>query len=144
MNCWDECCCWVPLSFTEIKEGEATERHAVLEDLKPLTIYKAFIMVSTSGGSLNGSVVTLETGSVGELYLFQFWDTQSGNFCIPNIYCERKLTCVCVCILCLAHFNRSLCSCSDWHPSMCWTNSDLHHHHADYCSEAETVRLPTK
>ncbi|KAG5271419.1 hypothetical protein AALO_G00179530 [Alosa alosa] len=46
---------------------EATERRVVLRDLKPHTRYKALLMVSTSGGSLNGSVETLQTGSVDAL-----------------------------------------------------------------------------
>ncbi|KAL2084935.1 hypothetical protein ACEWY4_020453 [Coilia grayii] len=41
----------------------ARERRVILKDLKPLTTYQAFIMVSTCNGSRNGTIVTLNTGS---------------------------------------------------------------------------------
>ncbi|XP_031432113.1 granulocyte colony-stimulating factor receptor [Clupea harengus] len=55
---------WDEHGDTKVIEVKATERRGVLKDLKPLTPYKAFIMVSTWGGSLNGSTVTLNTGSL--------------------------------------------------------------------------------
>ncbi|XP_062395294.1 granulocyte colony-stimulating factor receptor [Sardina pilchardus] len=50
---------------TEVKYTNETS--IVLRDLKPQTRYRALIMVSTSGGSLNGSVVNLQTRSVDVL-----------------------------------------------------------------------------
>lgn len=39
-----------------------TERSVILTDLKPVSIYKAFISASTAGGTVNGTIVTLKTG----------------------------------------------------------------------------------
>lgn len=44
---------------------------AVVKDLQPFTIYSAFVEVHTMGGSFNGSVQYLTTGSIGE-YLWPY------------------------------------------------------------------------
>lgn len=49
-------------------ETESTNRHVVLKDLNPFTIYELFLMTSTNGGSVNGSTVTVKTASIGINY----------------------------------------------------------------------------
>lgn len=79
------------LFFTEVTEVITTDKHVVLKNLKPLTTYKAFIMVSTSGGSMNGSVASLETGSVGELTYSSSKTLETlGSFLYPKIQRELK------------------------------------------------------
>lgn len=52
-------------------DTERTNRQVVLKDLYPLTIYKLFLMTSTHGGSVNGSIVTVKTASIGIDYRLQ-------------------------------------------------------------------------
>lgn len=49
-------------------DTERTNRQVVLKDLYPLTNYKLFLMTSTHGGSVNGSIVTVKTASIGNDY----------------------------------------------------------------------------
>ncbi|XP_053488053.1 granulocyte colony-stimulating factor receptor [Ictalurus furcatus] len=49
---------------TRVIETESTNRHVVLKDLNPFTIYELFLMTSTNGGSVNGSTVTVKTASI--------------------------------------------------------------------------------
>ncbi|MBN3280741.1 IL6RB protein, partial [Polyodon spathula] len=46
---------------TGMRVVDAPEMRVILENLKPSTEYKAFIMVSTDAGSLNGTALTLST-----------------------------------------------------------------------------------
>ncbi|XP_041759596.2 granulocyte colony-stimulating factor receptor [Coregonus clupeaformis] len=52
---------WDEQGNTKVVTAELEKRRVVLEELNPSSSYKAFIMVSTGGGSLNGSEVTLKT-----------------------------------------------------------------------------------
>uniref|UniRef100_A0AAY4D6H2 Uncharacterized protein n=1 Tax=Denticeps clupeoides TaxID=299321 RepID=A0AAY4D6H2_9TELE len=54
----------------KVIESDQKKRRVVLRDLKPQAVYRAFIMVRTDGGSINGSFVTLQAGSVGELKIW--------------------------------------------------------------------------
>lgn len=44
---------------------DTLDRHVVLKELYPFTIYEIFLMTSTHGGSVNGFTVTVKTTSIG-------------------------------------------------------------------------------
>lgn len=47
---------------------DTEDRHVMIKDLYPLTMYELFLMTSTHGGSVNGSTVTVKTASIGINY----------------------------------------------------------------------------
>ncbi len=63
------------------------ETSIVVRDLQPLTKYEALLTVHTMGGSLNGSVVALATGHIGE-YLF-LYDHTVQIYIYIYIYIDR-------------------------------------------------------
>ncbi|XP_036395213.1 granulocyte colony-stimulating factor receptor isoform X1 [Megalops cyprinoides] len=55
---------WDERGRTEAVTARPAERRVMLRDLRALSMYKAFIVASTEGGSVNGTIVTLKTASV--------------------------------------------------------------------------------
>lgn len=60
----------MPLPLTvnvpdKVLDINGTERHVVLKDLHSSTIYDILLLTSTIGGSVNGSIVTVKTPSIG-------------------------------------------------------------------------------
>ncbi|XP_069559935.1 granulocyte colony-stimulating factor receptor [Brachyistius frenatus] len=51
---------WVEKGPVNIVTADPEERKVILEDLNTVSLYEAFMMVSTSGGSLNGSTIHFE------------------------------------------------------------------------------------
>uniref|UniRef100_A0A3P8YSW1 Colony stimulating factor 3 receptor n=1 Tax=Esox lucius TaxID=8010 RepID=A0A3P8YSW1_ESOLU len=58
---------WNEQGNIKVVDAAVEKRSVILDGLKPSSNYKAFIMVSTGGGSLNGSEVTLKTESLDPL-----------------------------------------------------------------------------
>ncbi|XP_064801479.1 granulocyte colony-stimulating factor receptor isoform X2 [Oncorhynchus masou masou] len=58
---------WDEQGNTKVVTAELEKRRVVLQELDRSSLYKAFIMVSTGGGSLNGSEVTLKTEPMDDL-----------------------------------------------------------------------------
>ncbi|XP_030639059.1 granulocyte colony-stimulating factor receptor, partial [Chanos chanos] len=59
--------CWDEEDNVKVFSVNKTQRRLVFRDLKPYSMYKAFLMVSTEGGSLNGTVVTFQTEVIDAL-----------------------------------------------------------------------------
>ncbi|CAN9513827.1 unnamed protein product [Ophioblennius macclurei] len=52
---------WNEKGPVNIVDVDPTERKVVLQDLKPVSLYEAFMMVNTFGGSMNGSTIHFKT-----------------------------------------------------------------------------------
>ncbi|XP_066540138.1 granulocyte colony-stimulating factor receptor [Hoplias malabaricus] len=55
---------WDDKDKDNIRDVEETENHALLKNLHPSSSYNIFLMTSTAGGSVNGSIVTVNTPSI--------------------------------------------------------------------------------
>lgn len=56
-----------PLIFSNASHVviDTKDRHVVLKELYPFTVYEIFLMTSTRGGSVYGFTVTVKTASIG-------------------------------------------------------------------------------
>lgn len=52
-------------AFLSVVNADLEERRVILRDLNTVFLYEAFIMVSTFGGSLNGSAIHFEIEPFG-------------------------------------------------------------------------------
>lgn len=59
------------LTFPSVVTADLQERRVVLENLHSELMYQAFMMVSTYGGSLNGSRIHFEVEPFGWCYIVQ-------------------------------------------------------------------------
>lgn len=51
--------------FFLVGDGDLDKRRVLLKDLNPLSLYEAFLMASTLGGSWNGSAIHFKTEPFG-------------------------------------------------------------------------------
>uniref|UniRef100_A0A8C6UW14 Colony stimulating factor 3 receptor n=1 Tax=Neogobius melanostomus TaxID=47308 RepID=A0A8C6UW14_9GOBI len=72
---------WKENGTANVTHAKPNERRIFLKNLNPRSVYKAFLMVSTFGGSGNGSTIHFKTESLGHVFSFCRF---KGNFC-PTI-----------------------------------------------------------
>lgn len=77
--------------------ADLEERRVVLRDLNIGSLYEAFMMVSTFGGSLNGSTIHFEIDSFGWYYYYfavAFWrqDRETETVCIPTAESSSRVS----------------------------------------------------
>ncbi|KAL6488752.1 hypothetical protein MHYP_G00024930 [Metynnis hypsauchen] len=55
---------WDDKNSVGVTDVEGTEKRVVLKDLQPSSIYNIILMTSTTGGSINGTIVTVKTPAI--------------------------------------------------------------------------------
>lgn len=116
--------------FPSVVTADLQERRLVLENLDSDLVYEAFMMVSTYGGSLNGSRIYFQVDPYGWYYVIQSEQIAPS---LSVCHSQEKL--------CYSEsFSVFRCCYCDQCNIVFWSGTDSFHHYCDTFLQPHTVR----